>query len=190
MTDSKVYINNIPFVNWKDTDEYKNLDSNDETNTFLFCNTTDSEAAMRLLLGYGPTHTGFIHPELFDNGSQIARRADLIAGIHIKKPGINYKIYTHNEVLVSGVSTGEPILFGNIYCAEENNEVTIKNVIPLISLQYRSITIDVSENVDVCMYYVYLNDECRKVVGRKPCVLELSGKKYRIKSSEIVATEE
>jgi hypothetical protein len=73
---------------------------------------------------------------------------------------------------------------------EENNEVNIKNVIPLISLQYRSITIDVSEETDVCMHYIYLNEECRKAVAQKPNNLELCGKKYRIKSSEIYAVEE
>jgi hypothetical protein len=190
MTDSKIYINNLPFVDWKDSDAYKKLDHTEETNKFLFNNTPDYEAALHLLLGYNETYTGFIHTECISGNQAVMRRADLITGIHIKKPGISYKIYTYNQVLVSGISTGEPILFGNMYYAEENNEVTIKNVIPLISLQYRSVQIDVSEEVDICIYYVYLEEECRRAVARKPNNIEVFGKKYRIKSNEIVAVEE
>jgi hypothetical protein len=98
MIASKVYLDNVPFVSWNDSDAYTNLDHTEETNKFLFNNTPDYEAAMHLLLGYNETYTGFIHTECISGNQAIMRRADLIAGIHIKKPGISYKIYIYNRV--------------------------------------------------------------------------------------------
>ncbi len=121
---------------------------------------------------------------------RINRYGDLIAGFHVKKPGIEYKINIRGVAILHGVSNGEPHLFGDVYCAEKNNEVYMKNALPLTPLEYRLITIEVSEPVDVEFYHMYLELHSRKSVITMNLNLELDGKKYLIKSSEIYAAEE
>jgi hypothetical protein len=199
MTDSKVYINNLPFVDWKDTDKYKSLDHdsplrNDES-IKKFKNDCPNEMnevciSLRFFQKMNFTFTGFSVKKRLLECTDVDRLGDLVAGIHIRKPGIEYKITVSDGAIVSsGVSTGEPILFGDIYCEEKDNEVILKNALPLISLGFRKITINVSEPTNVEFYYVFLKRDIRVALATKPNILELCGKKYAIKSNEITRVD-
>lgn len=174
------YLDNVPFVVWNETDEYKKVED------FNFTNMRDADASLALMIRSNLSHVGFKYTEKIEDKKDILRYADLIAGINISKPGIKYKICVHNSLtLVEGVSTGEPIIFGDIYCAEENDGVSIKNCFPYVSIMYSLLNIEVSEPTDVDIYYMFLDNSIRKALVRLPNNLELCGEKYRIKSSYV-----
>ncbi len=178
--ESKVYLDNVPFVVWNETEEYKKVEG------LHFTNMRDADASLALMINKKMSHIGFKWTARVEDNNEILRHADLIAGINISKPGIKYKICVHNSLaLVEGISTGEPIMFGDIYCAEDNNEVSIKNCFPYVSIMYSLLNIEVSEPTDVDIYYMFLDNSIRKALVCLPNNLELCGEKYKIKSSNV-----
>lgn len=178
---STIYINNVPFMNYTELAEY-NPDK-----PVIF------DAALDLVMFGKVMYAGSIHSETISGVHTFSKKYELLAGFHIKKPGIGYKLITVNEngendiVLTSGVSTGEPIMFGNMYCEKvaDENKLIYKNIYPMIAVQYNGLHLLVSEETEVDFYDIYLTQDWRRPLVQTPAELELFGKKYAIKAGEI-----
>jgi hypothetical protein len=74
---SKVYLDNVPFVVWNETEEYKNVKG------FNFTNMRDADASLALMINKKMSHIGFKWTARVEDNNEILRHADLIAGINI-----------------------------------------------------------------------------------------------------------
>jgi hypothetical protein len=175
---STIHINNEPFYNYVDDPRYESKVHRKFTSPLHF------------LIGSELPYIGFIDTYNMHGTAGIPRCGDMLVGFHIKKKGIKYSLSSgHNNSIVytQGVSTGEPILFGNMYWEkdEEKNKHIYKNLYPMLATQYNNINMTVSKGVDIEFYYIYLEQDLRRPMVVLPGEFELFGKKYKVERNEV-----
>jgi hypothetical protein len=178
---SLLILKDTPFVVYTDTYEYKKYKDID-----LIKRESDYEKKGLLLLAQSNiSHTGFrktySYSGSIDKKWKIEQCADLIAGFHIKKPGIKYEISCGNIIVLSGISTGNPVQFGNMFWEQYDNKSICKNFIPYdIPFMNDSLYISVSEETQIEYDFIYVNTSERRYLMKSNIELELFENKYNI----------